>query len=63
MLAVTTFCHEAYFTYESLRAAARELAPCEEASLPALRAGSKVFCDIVVEKTLPVLRARETSIE
>ena len=57
VIAMTTSFHEAYFTYESLRAAARELAQCQDVSLTALPAVSKLFCDILVEKDLPVLRA------
>ncbi len=57
VIAMTTSFHEAYFTYESLRAAAREVAHCQDVSLTALTAVSKVVCDILVEKDLPVLRA------
>jgi hypothetical protein len=57
VVAMATSFHEAYFTYESLRAAAREVAHCQDVSLTALTAVSKVVCDILVEKDLPVLRA------
>jgi hypothetical protein len=36
VVAMSTSCHEGYFTYESLRAAARESAQGEDASLPAV---------------------------
>jgi hypothetical protein len=57
VVAMTTSCHEAYFTYESLRAAARESAQGEDASLPAVCAVSNMFCDRMLEKSLPVLRS------
>jgi hypothetical protein len=57
VVAMTTSCHEAYFTYESFRAAARESAQGEDASLPAVCAVSNMFCDRVLEESLPVLRS------
>jgi hypothetical protein len=57
VVARTMSCHDAYFTYECVRAAPREAAQGEDASLPAVCAVSKMVCDRLLEKSLPFFSA------